>query len=117
MLQRQKKTAIWTEHDRKKALKEMHRKEKAKSDDAKKGLGHNVKKLKDNYARPLLYVKKKEDDGKGGQVTTYITEPRKIDAQVRKEWRKRSTIGNQIIMARSLHRNTTYPSSWDREGL
>ena len=36
---------------RKKALKEMHRKEKVKSDDPKKGLGHNVRKLKDNYAR------------------------------------------------------------------
>ena len=82
-------------------MKEMHRKEKEKSDDRKKGLGHNVKKLKDNYARPLLYVKKKESDGEGGFKTTYITEPKQIDAQVRSGWRKYMT-AMYMIRTRSI---------------
>ena len=65
----------------------MKRKDKEKNDEGSKGLGRIVRKLKNGYARPLLYIGKKVQKQDGTSEMRYYTNPREVDAQVRKEWK------------------------------
>ena len=78
-----------TRHDQltDQALAEMKRKDKERCEDGSKGLGRTIRKIKTGFARPLLYVGKKEEQEGGGTRMRYYTKPKEVDAQVRKEWK------------------------------
>ena len=76
-------------HDklREAALSVMAKKEKEKCEDGSKGTGRIIRKIKANYARPLLYVGRKERQPDGSMKMQYYTQPKEVDALVRREWK------------------------------
>ena len=71
-----------------KAIATMVRKDKEKCKQSSKGLGHIVKQIESVYARPLLYVGKQVEGEDGAKKMEDYTEPKEVDPQVRKDWKK-----------------------------